>query len=96
MSGQSAVGGTFVAIIQTAKDFSADLLLIEPCRRSLVKDVIVDTTAERAIRTSSTPVLMDIGTQGPTGLHEGAIREHGQRALRSATFDVLAVPPAAV
>lgn len=52
------VGGTFVAIIRTAKDLDADLLLIGPHRRSLLKDIFVGTTAERAIRTSSMPVLM--------------------------------------
>jgi len=60
---QTAVGGTFVEMAEVARDRRADMLVVGPHYRSLLKDIFVATSAERAIRTSHVPVLVVNGEQ---------------------------------
>ncbi len=53
-----AFGDPFEKITQLAREEEADLLVVGPHRRQILKDVFVGTTAERTIRTSDRPVLM--------------------------------------
>jgi nucleotide-binding universal stress UspA family protein len=53
-----ALGDPFTSIASVAKEWGADLLIVGPHRRQVLKDVFVGTTAERIIRTSLVPVLM--------------------------------------
>ena len=46
------------AILQSAREYSPDLLVIGPHRRQIFRDVFVGTTAERTIRAANCPVLM--------------------------------------
>lgn len=48
----------FAGIAQAAAESAADLLVIGPHRRQALRDVFVGTTAERTIRSVTTPVLM--------------------------------------
>ena len=48
----------FVGIAEAAAGTEADLLVIGPHRRQVLRDVFVGTTAERAIRSVDCPVLM--------------------------------------
>lgn len=52
------VGAALVEIPRMADDLRADLVVVGTHRRSLLKDVFIGTTVERAIRTSRVPVLM--------------------------------------
>lgn len=65
------LGNPFVGITQAARDLSADLIVIGPHRRQLLRDILVGTTAERTIRTADRPVLMANGV--PTGSYRRAI-----------------------
>lgn len=53
-----ALGEPFAAIVRTAREEGADLIVIGPHRRQLLRDVFIGTTAERTIRESTLPVLM--------------------------------------
>lgn len=55
------LGDPFEGITQAAREDKADLLIIGPHRRQVLKDVFVGTTAERTIRASDRPVLMANG-----------------------------------
>ncbi|WP_101341153.1 universal stress protein [Cereibacter azotoformans] len=51
----------FAGIARAASEAGADLLVIGPHRRHLLRDAFAGTTAERVIRTASCPVLMANG-----------------------------------
>ncbi|MEQ1437978.1 universal stress protein [Fontimonas sp. SYSU GA230001] len=51
-------GEPFEGIASAVSDSGADLVVIGPHRRQLLRDVFVGTTAERTVRTSRRPVLM--------------------------------------
>ncbi|MFN4282880.1 MAG: universal stress protein [Alphaproteobacteria bacterium] len=56
-----AFGDPFLGIIQAAREENADLTIIGPHRRQILKDVFIGTTAERTIRASDRPILMANG-----------------------------------
>lgn len=58
---QIVLGDPFEGIVRAALEDEADLLIIGPHRRQVLKDVFVGTTAERTIRASDRPVLMANG-----------------------------------
>lgn len=60
---QIAVGGTFVEMTEVAREHRAGMLIVGPHYRSLLKDIFVATTAERAIRKSQVPVLVVNGEE---------------------------------
>jgi len=51
----------FAGIVQVVEEVGPDLLVIGPYRRQVLKDAFVGTTAGRAIRSVSCPVLMGGG-----------------------------------
>lgn len=51
-------GDTFDGILRTAVQLSADLLVMGAHRKQLLLDVLIGTTLERVIRSSSFPVLV--------------------------------------
>jgi nucleotide-binding universal stress UspA family protein len=51
-------GNAFDAIIRTATEVRADLIVMGSHRRQLLLDIFIGTTIERVIRKSSFPVLM--------------------------------------
>lgn len=51
-------GDAFQALADAAGDTGADLLVLGPHRRQILRDTFLGTTAERTIRTSGKPVLM--------------------------------------
>ncbi len=55
------LGDAFEGIAAAARQDHADLLVVGPHRRQVLKDVFVGTTAERVIRVSDRPVLMTNG-----------------------------------
>lgn len=65
------LGKPFIGITQAAQDVNADLIVIGPHRRQLLRNILVGTTAERTIRTADRPVLMANGV--PTGMYRRAI-----------------------
>ena len=52
------LGDAFQGLTTTADETGADLLIIGPHRRQVLRDTFFGTTAERTIRTSRKPVLM--------------------------------------
>lgn len=52
------VSSPFAGIVQAVDVVAPDLLIIGPHRRQVLKDAFVGTTAERAIRSVSCPILM--------------------------------------
>lgn len=54
-------GDPFEGIAAAVREDDADLLIIGPHRRQVLKDVFIGTTAERTIRASDRPVLMANG-----------------------------------
>ncbi len=60
-----AVGEAFAGVLSSADETGADIIVVGPHRRQILKDVFTGTTAERIIRKSSRPVLMANGP--PTG-----------------------------
>lgn len=52
-----ALGDAFDGILRTAKEVSADLIVMGSHRKALLHDVFVGTTIERVIRTGPYPVL---------------------------------------
>ncbi|GAB4137506.1 MAG: universal stress protein [Sphingomonadales bacterium] len=61
----------FAGIAQAAVDAQADLLVIGPHRRQILRDAFAGTTAERSIRHASCPVLMVNAT--PVGAYRQAL-----------------------
>ncbi len=61
------LGDPFEGITAAVREDDADLLVIGPHRRQVLRDVFVGTTAERTIRASDRPVLMANGI--PAGPH---------------------------
>lgn len=57
-----ALDDPFEGIVAATKTLQADLLVIGPHRRQILRDAFVGTTAERVIRHSSVPVLMANGS----------------------------------
>ncbi|WP_424629724.1 universal stress protein [Bradyrhizobium sp. SYSU BS000235] len=51
-------GDPFDAILRTAADHTADLIVMGAHRKQLLRDIFVGTTIERVIRTGCHPVLM--------------------------------------
>jgi universal stress protein E len=51
-------GDPFAEIVSTAADLNADLVVMGPHRKQLLRDVFVGTTIERVMRTGQRPVLM--------------------------------------
>lgn len=51
-------GDAFDAILRTAEMVSADLIVMGTHRKQLLRDIFVETTIERVIRTGPYPVLM--------------------------------------
>jgi len=60
-------GDPFAGIAAAVEDCDAELLVIGPHRRQVLRDIFVGTTAERTIRASRRPVLMANGV--PAGAH---------------------------
>lgn len=60
-----ALGDAFQGIVKVANEVDADLLILGPHRRQVLRDLFFGTTAERTIRTSPKPALMANGV--PTG-----------------------------
>jgi nucleotide-binding universal stress UspA family protein len=56
-----ALGDAFQGIVQVAEEVDADLLILGPHRRQVLRDFFFGTTAERTVRTSRRPVLMANG-----------------------------------
>ncbi|MGV1015702.1 MAG: universal stress protein, partial [Methyloceanibacter sp.] len=52
------LGVPFQRIIDTADELNADLIVLGPHRRQILRDTFLGTTAERTIRYSRHPVLM--------------------------------------
>lgn len=65
------LGDPFAGIVQAVEDAAADLVIVGPHRRSILKDVFVGTTAERTVRSSKRPVLMANGV--PAGAYRHAL-----------------------
>lgn len=65
------LGDPFERIALAAEELRADLVLLGPHRRQILRDIFVGTTAERIIRTSGRPVLMVNGF--PTSLHRTVV-----------------------
>lgn len=60
-------GDPFVGISRAATELGADLVVLGPHRRQVLKDVFIGTTAERTVRASPRPVLMANGS--PSGAY---------------------------
>jgi nucleotide-binding universal stress UspA family protein len=56
-----ALGDAFQGIAKVADDVAADLIILGPHRRQVLRDLFFGTTAERTIRSSSKPALMATG-----------------------------------
>jgi nucleotide-binding universal stress UspA family protein len=54
-------GDPFLGISRTAHELGADLVLLGPHRRQILRDLFLGTTAERTIKISAQPVLMANG-----------------------------------
>lgn len=52
------LGDPFEGVVQAGERAQADLIVVGPHRRQVLRDVFVGTTAERTIRNSALPVLM--------------------------------------
>ena len=80
-------GAAFEAIVQSAAENDADLIVMGSHRKRFLHDVFVGTTIERVIRTGSRPVLM-VNTE-PNNLYRRVLAaidtsEASGNALRSA------------
>ncbi|QDS93925.1 Universal stress protein E [Roseimaritima multifibrata] len=78
------LGNPFIGISEAARDIGADLVIIGPHRRQLLRDILVGTTAERTIRTADRPVLLTNGV--PTGAYRRAIVASDLSTYSEATF----------
>jgi nucleotide-binding universal stress UspA family protein len=56
--GEVRVGDPFEALGAASRDLAADLLLMGPHRRQVLRDIFVGTTVQRVINRTGTPVLM--------------------------------------
>ncbi len=56
-----SLGCPFEEIVRAAEELSADLIVIGPHRRQILRDNFLGTTAERTIRESRAPVIMANG-----------------------------------
>jgi nucleotide-binding universal stress UspA family protein len=52
------LGNPFHAIVETAKERAASLVVMGTHRKRILRDIFVGTTVERVVRTGPTPVLM--------------------------------------
>jgi len=52
------IGEAFNGILETAKNASADLIVMGSHRKKILRDIFIGTTIERVIRTGPYPVLM--------------------------------------
>jgi len=80
------LGEPFAGLIDTARGLPADLLVIGPHRRQLLRDIFVGTTAERTIRATETPVLMVNGNSTDSYRHiliATDFSENAREALRT-------------
>lgn len=91
------VDDTFDGILEAAREFQADLILLGP-HRSRLRDVFAGTTVERVVRRSSLPVL--VATQVPSTAYSRTLfavdfdetaRAAGHRALELGLFGETAV-----
>lgn len=55
------LGDAFAGILETAESAEADIVVIGPHRRQILRDIFVGTTAERTIRAGRCPALMANG-----------------------------------
>jgi universal stress protein E len=55
---ETRAGSVFQSIIEAAREWETDLIVLGAHRRRILRDVIVGTTIERVIRTGRLPVLM--------------------------------------
>jgi nucleotide-binding universal stress UspA family protein len=78
------LGKPFLGITQTARDLGADLIVIGPHRRQLLRDILVGTTAERTMRTAGRPVLMANGV--PTRSYQRVLVASDLSAYSGATI----------
>ncbi|QDT07064.1 Universal stress protein E [Rubripirellula lacrimiformis] len=78
------LGDPFIGITQAARNLGADLIVIGPHRRQLLRDILIGTTAERTIRTADRPVLLANGI--PTGSYRRAIVATDLSAYSERTF----------
>jgi len=81
------LGDPFIGITQAARSLSADLIVIGPHRRQLLRDILIGTTAERTIRTADRPVLLANGV--PTGAYSRAmvasdLSDYSETTIRAA------------
>ncbi len=58
---QVVLGDAFAGILEASENIKADIVVIGPHRRKILRDVFVGTTAERTIRASRCPALMANG-----------------------------------
>jgi nucleotide-binding universal stress UspA family protein len=65
------LGAPFQRIIDTADELGADLVVLRPHRRQVVRDTFLGTTAERTIRYSHRPVLM--ANASPSGPYRSVL-----------------------
>ena len=80
-------GDPFAEIATTAADLDADLLVMGPHRKQMLRDVFVGTTVERVMRTGQRPVLMVNGE--PSGPYKRVLvaidlSDASAKALRTA------------
>ena len=66
-----ALGEAFAGTLSAASETGADVILIGPHRRRILKDVFTGTTAERTVRGARRPVLMANGT--PAGPYRNVL-----------------------
>jgi nucleotide-binding universal stress UspA family protein len=66
-----ALGEAFAGTLAAASDTGADVIVIGPHRRRILKDVFIGTTAERTVRGAGRPVLMANGT--PAGPYRNVL-----------------------
>lgn len=83
-----ALDDPFQGVVAAAGTEAADLLVIGPHRRQILRDVFVGTTAERVIRHSPIPVLMANGN--PAGPYRRALAAYDLSAPSSEAMRSLA------
>lgn len=78
----------FDGIVTAATALRADLLVIGPHRRQILRDAFVGTTAERVVRHSSVPVLMANGN--PVGPYRRVLAASDMSAQSFEALDAMA------
>jgi len=78
------LGKPFAGITQAARDIEADLIVIGPHRRQLLRGILVGTTVERTIRTSDRPIFLANGI--PAGSYSRALVASDLSAYSAATI----------